>query len=178
MKALITKGCMTNHGGIVQEAESSFLVEGIPVHLEGMRHFCPKCKAMVSAQSSGRGFLQAAGRTIIMAGDKATCGASYMPNQSLVLRADGTGSGASDSSSAVSNFINSNSPVFDEQSVAEFHFAEGMLYFIETQEGKTFNGVIGTDGKLPRVTTEGQGSYQLFLGEAAIEKSQGDSDAS
>ena len=42
MKALITKGCHTDHGGIVQEADNTFLVEGIPVHVEGMRHYCPK----------------------------------------------------------------------------------------------------------------------------------------
>lgn len=39
MKALITKGCHTDHGGIVQEADNIFLVEGIPVHVEGMRLF-------------------------------------------------------------------------------------------------------------------------------------------
>lgn len=174
MKALITKGCMTDHGGIIQEADTTFLVEGIPVHLEGMKHFCPKCKTMVAAQSSGKGFLMSSGRTIIMAGDKATCGATYMPNQSLAVRDAGAGSGAGSSAgaAAVSNFINSASAkIFDEQVVAQFSFAEGMPYFIETAEGETFKGTIGADGKLPRVATQEQGSYSLYLGEEAIERS-------
>lgn len=32
MKALIIKGCPTDHDGIVQEADHTFLIEGIPVH--------------------------------------------------------------------------------------------------------------------------------------------------
>lgn len=172
MKALITKGCHTDHGGIVQESENSFLVEGIPVHIEGMKHFCPKCQAMVSAQSSGRGFLQAAGRTIIMAGDKATCGATYKPNQNLVLREVGSSSGSSVSETAVSNFINSGTTkIFDEQVAAHFSFAEGMPYFIETNDGRTYQGTIGADGRLPRIEDVEQGSYSLYLGEEALERS-------
>lgn len=172
MKALITKGCMTDHGGIIQESDNTFLIENIPVHTEGMKHFCPKCKMMVSAQSLGKGFLMASGRTIIMAGDKATCGATYMPNQNLVVRAAGTGSAASANSSAISNFINSETAkIFDEQIVAQFSFAEGMPYFIETAEGETFQGIVGADGKLPRVATQEQGSYSLYLGEEALERS-------
>lgn len=174
MKALITKGCMTDHGGLIQVVDNTFLVEGIPVHLEGMKHFCPKCKSMVSAQSSGCGFLMSSNRTIIMAGDKATCGATYMPNQSLAVREAGTGSGAGSSASAaaVSNFINSESAkLFDEQIVAQFSFAEGMPYFIETEEGEIVKGIIGADGKLPRVATREQGAYSLYLGEEALERS-------
>ncbi len=174
MKALITKGCHTDHGGIVQEADNTFLVEGIPVHVEGMRHYCPKCQVMATAQSSGKGFLMAGTRTIIMAGDKATCGATFFPNQSLVVRDNGIGAGAN-SSSAVSNFLNTNSPqVFDEQVAAEFSFAEGMPYLIETAEGKIFQGTIGADGKLPRIETEGHASYKLYLGEEALTKRGGD----
>lgn len=47
MNPFITKGCMTNHGGIVVEADDSFIVDGKGVHLEGMKHFCPKCKRLL-----------------------------------------------------------------------------------------------------------------------------------
>lgn len=174
MKALITRGCQTDHGGIVQEADNSYLIEGVPVHLEGMKHFCPKCKVMSVAQSSGRGFLMVGSKTIIMAGDKSTCGSTYLPNQSLVFRDVGTGTSGSTSVSAISNFLNSNNTqVFDEQVVAEFSFAEGMPYFIETESGKTYEGVIGEDGKLPRIETEGSEAYSLYLGEEAIVKGEG-----
>lgn len=39
MKALITVGCKTDHGGIIILGDSSFLVEGKAVHLDGMTHF-------------------------------------------------------------------------------------------------------------------------------------------
>ncbi|WP_325780674.1 PAAR domain-containing protein [Acinetobacter vivianii] len=173
MKALITKGCVTDHGGIVQESDNTYLINGIPVHLEGMKHFCPKCQIMVSTQSSSKGFLMSSNRTIIMAGDKATCGATYLPNQSLVVRDAGVGS-STHSSSVLSNFLNTSSPqVFDEQVAAEFSFAEGMPYLIETTEGKIYQGTIGSDGRLPRIETEGHASYKLYLGEEALTKRGG-----
>lgn len=139
MKALITRGCFTDHGGVVMEADNTFLVEGIPVHLEGMKHFCPKCKTVVTTMSSGRGFLMVGSQTIIMAGDMATCGATFFAQQSLVVRDNGGGS-----NQLSSNSLNATSPqVFDEQIVTKFHFAEGMPYFIETVDGKTLKGTIG-----------------------------------
>lgn len=44
MKALITVGCTTDHGGIIELGNSSFKVDGKAVHLDGMTHYCPKCK--------------------------------------------------------------------------------------------------------------------------------------
>ena len=46
MQAFITKGCFTNHGGKIIEGDDSWLVDGKGVHLEGMGHFCPKCKKL------------------------------------------------------------------------------------------------------------------------------------
>ncbi|AMW78104.1 hypothetical protein AMD27_03820 [Acinetobacter sp. TGL-Y2] len=100
MKALITIGCKTDHGGIVVEADSSFLVEGKSVHLEGMKHVCPKCKKSVSAISLGKGFLTVGSKTIIMAGDKTTCGATFLPQQNLVVRANGSGLGKANAASS------------------------------------------------------------------------------
>lgn len=51
-----------------------------------MKHVCPKCKKTVSAISLGRGFLTVGSKTIIMAGDKTTCGATFLPQQNLVVR--------------------------------------------------------------------------------------------
>ena len=97
MKPLITIGCKTDHCGIVVEADTSFLVEGKAVHVEGMRHVCPKCKKTVSAISSGKGFLTVNSKTIIMAGDKASCGATFLPQQSIAVRTNGSGSGSGSS---------------------------------------------------------------------------------
>ena len=39
MKALITVGCKTDHGGIIVLVDSSFLAEGKAVHLDCITHF-------------------------------------------------------------------------------------------------------------------------------------------
>lgn len=100
MKALITIGCKTSHGGIVSEAEPTFLVDGKAVHLEGMKHFCPKCRTTVSAISSGKGFLTVGSKTIIMAGDFTSCGATFLPQQNLAVRTNGTGSASNGGSNS------------------------------------------------------------------------------
>ena len=59
---------------------------------------------------------------------------------------------------------------FDEQDSTQFNVAEAMPYFIETESGKTYQGTVDSDGKLPRVETEREGAYLLYLGEEAIIK--------
>lgn len=49
MQAFITKGCFTDHGGQILEGDDSWIVDGKGVHLEGMVHYCPKCKVMSKA---------------------------------------------------------------------------------------------------------------------------------
>ena len=46
LQALITRGCKTDHGGIILDATNTFVIDGIGVHLEGMTHYCPKCKIL------------------------------------------------------------------------------------------------------------------------------------
>ena len=101
MQAFITKGCFTNHGGKIIEGDDSWLVDGKGVHLEGMGHFCPKCKVVSKALATQRGFIQVNGRNPIVAGDTATCGAKYMKISDLAVRSGGSGSASS--SNQVSN---------------------------------------------------------------------------
>ena len=83
-KALVTIGSMTNHGGIVSECDTTFIINGIAVHLNGMKHFCPKCKTVVSAIASDQTTI-VNGRAVVLAGDKTTCGAIFLGNQHLVI---------------------------------------------------------------------------------------------
>ncbi len=41
LQALITRGCKTDHGGIILEVTDTFVIEGVGVHLKGMTHYCP-----------------------------------------------------------------------------------------------------------------------------------------
>ena len=168
MQAFITKGCMTDHGGIIQQGEDSWQVEGKGAHLEGMTHYCPRCKVMSKAIGSERGFIQVNGKNIIVAGDTSTCGAKFLKNQDLAVRDRGVGSGVK-SNQIVDKILNKEQ-FFDEQVSAQFNFSEGMPYFIETDSGKNYQGTVGSDGKLPRIETETEGAYLLYLGEEAIIK--------
>lgn len=56
MQALITIGCMIDHGGMIVLGDSSFLVEGKAVHLDGMTHYCPKCRVQSRVIASNQGF--------------------------------------------------------------------------------------------------------------------------
>ncbi len=83
-QSLISMGSRTSHGGIVSECDPSFIINGIAVHLHGMQHYCPKCKTVVSAVASKQSTV-VKGRGVVIAGDKTTCGASFLGNQFLVV---------------------------------------------------------------------------------------------
>ena len=103
MKPAIVIGNTTDHGGIVSTGDSTYLIDGKAAHVEGMTHFCPKCKVMVPALSSSP-LVVINGRAIIVAGDKASCGATFLPSQSLWVRDQGSSSG-SGSSTTNDNFV-------------------------------------------------------------------------
>lgn len=85
-KALVTLGSQTSHGGVVSECENTFTISGIAVHLNGMKHFCPKCNVMTAAIASNQTTV-VKGRAVVIAGDQTSCGAIFMPNQNLVVSA-------------------------------------------------------------------------------------------
>ena len=103
MKPAIVIGNTTDHGGRVSTGDSTHLIDGKAAHVEGMTHFCPKCKVMVTALSSSP-LVVINGRAIIVAGDKASCGATFLPSQSLWVRDQGSSSG-SGSSTTNDNFV-------------------------------------------------------------------------
>jgi uncharacterized Zn-binding protein involved in type VI secretion len=83
-KSLVTMGSSTSHGGILSECENTFIINGIAVHLHGMKHYCPKCQAVVSAIAVDQSTV-VQGRGVVLAGDKTTCGATFLGNQTLVF---------------------------------------------------------------------------------------------
>lgn len=95
MKAFITVGCKTDHGGIILLGDSSYIVEGKAVHLDGMTHYCPKCQIQSKAIGSNRGFITVNGKSIIVADDTSTCGAKFLKISDLVVMDNGAGLGIS-----------------------------------------------------------------------------------
>lgn len=110
MKALITVGCTTDHGGYIILGDSSFIVDGKAVHLDGMTHYCPKCQMQSKAIASNQGFMTVGGKSIIAAGDLSTCGAKYIKISDLAVMANGSSSG-----NAKASFKNTATSVFVPQ---------------------------------------------------------------
>lgn len=107
MQATITIGDKTTHGGIVIEADNNFIVQGKATHLNGMKHYCPKCNTIVTAIASNS-LVVINGKAMIVAGDKTTCGATFISSQNLVVKASGSVSGLNRSNSLTPTSQNSN----------------------------------------------------------------------
>lgn len=159
MKQLITVGSKTTHGATISNGDFSFLIEGKAVHLEGMTHYCPLCKTTSTAISSGKGFMMVGDKTIIMANDKATCGASFIPSQNLVLRVSGSGGSSANNLlnlvSAVSNLFDSSS--FSESFVLVDRVTNEILantaYKIHRANGDIEEGITDNEGKTKKITS-------------------------
>ncbi len=100
MKALITVGCKTDHGGIIVLGDSSFLVEGKAAHLDGMTHYCPKCRVQSHAIASNQGFVIVGGKSIVAVGDTSSCGSKYLKISDLAVISNGSGSSKTISNNA------------------------------------------------------------------------------
>lgn len=88
MSAFIEVGSTTTHGGVVQEGESFFLLDGKPIHLEGMQHYCPQCKTMAYAIASSA-HMVINGKSAIVENDFTSCGARFITTQRLMVRDGG-----------------------------------------------------------------------------------------
>lgn len=82
---------MTDHGAVISIGDSSFMVDGKAVHLDGMTHFCPKCKVQSKAIASNQGFMVVGSRSIVAVGDKSTCGSKYLKISDLAVMSNGSG---------------------------------------------------------------------------------------
>lgn len=154
MQATITIGDKTTHGGVVTEVDHTFVIQGKASHLQGMKHFCPKCKTMVSAIASNH-LVVINGKAMIVAGDKTTCGATFFSTQSLVGKSQGVGNNSSIqnnfSSSPATNFLTENTDLFK----AQFEFKDELngaplseyFYILTLPNGEKIENFTGSDGK-------------------------------
>lgn len=152
MQAVITIGDKTTHGGIVTEVDNTFVIQGKASHLQGMKHFCPKCKTIVTAIASNN-LVVINGKAMIVAGDKTTCGATFLPSQNLV----GKQNGGINSSILSYNSTTSNNSFMDSQQVytAQFEFKNetsrdplsNYFYILTLPNGEKIENFTGSDGK-------------------------------
>jgi uncharacterized Zn-binding protein involved in type VI secretion len=57
---------------------------------------------------------------------------------------------------------------YDEQIRLQAPQAEGVPYFVETRDGRTFSGRVGAGGLLPRIETYGEDEYTAVWGDEAL----------
>jgi len=169
MQAFITKGCSTDHGGQILEGDDSWIVEGKGVHLEGMTHYCPKCKVMSKAIATERGFLLVNGRNMIVAGDKSTCGAKYIKISDLAVRDRGTGTSSTSysSSSQSVNKVKKYSGQYQLINEVDGTSYKNVKYIISYKDGRKVEGVTDENGMTGKLeSTESAENIEIKLFEA------------
>jgi hypothetical protein len=62
---------------------------------------------------------------------------------------------------------------YDEQPQLVAPPIEGMPYYVETMDGRTFHGHLGADGLLPRIDTLNEDEYSVYWGDEALAKMDG-----
>ncbi len=160
MKALITIGCKTDHGGIIILGDPSFLVEGKAVHLDGMTHFCPKCKVQSRAIASNQGFMIVGGKSIVAAGDTSSCGSKYLKISDLAVMDNGSGrvnSNLNPIAAQRNSFVDDESNFYDEQIQLENTNGEpyaNVEYIVTFEDGSICKGVTDNNGNTERLKTK------------------------
>jgi hypothetical protein len=62
---------------------------------------------------------------------------------------------------------------YDEKTQLLSSPIEGVPYYIETTDGRTFSGRTETDGSLPRIDTYGEDEYVVYWGDEALARMGG-----
>ena len=165
MQAFITKGCFTDHGGKIIQGDDSWLVDGKAAHLEGMTHYCPKCKVLSRAIASENGFMQVNGKNLIVAGDLSSCGSKYIKISDLAVRSRGSG--------LLSNLHNLvNKLKFDERiQLIDKDDDEPLVnvpyYLKNSKTGEIVaQGITDHNGYSERFYTEKSKDIDIYIGEA------------
>ncbi len=101
------------------------------------------------------------GKHPIAGGDKTTCGATFIPNQNLLVRERTTGASSSSQNSA---------KVYDEQIIAvdeDGQILSNISYYIEAPNGEVYKGKTDSSGKCPRIKTSNVDQLKIWLGDDA-----------
>ncbi|MCU4352784.1 PAAR domain-containing protein [Acinetobacter ursingii] len=155
MKALITVGCMTDHGGMIILGDFSFLVEGKAVHLDGMTHYCPRCKVQSRAIASNQGIMIVGGKSIVAVSDTSTCGSKYLKISDLAVMNNGI-SNSKIVSNNTNSFVSEPKPKYGQRFLLQDQITNEPLanvcYEIH-QNGEIIHGTTDKDGYTKLITS-------------------------
>lgn len=164
-------------GGTVVEGVPTGTSQGVPYSFQGARMACRKNCVI----AEGYPLSTFDGRSQVLHGMVTSNGC---PLQSTLNDIDGVGN---DSGEAVAeqHFLNadgfragvkkpsSHQDTYDEQPNLVAPPIEGVPYFVETMDGRTFSGRTAADGLLPRIDTYGEDEYTVLWGDDALAKMEG-----
>lgn len=178
---MIRLGDPTSHGGQVVSATSNFVMFDKQVARIGDSVKCPKKGHGVCTIVEGDPTWTIDGRNVALEGHKTSCGAvliSTLPNvmrnyQGIGKASSGTGI-ASAASGAATVAQKNSAKQYDEMGQLEGEGNTdliGLPYFIEVFDGRTFDGRVGEDGKMPRIFTEIEDEFTVYWGDEALAKS-------
>ncbi len=154
MQAFITRGCSTDHGGKIIEGEDSWLVEGRAVHLEGMTHYCPKCKILSKAIGTERGFILIQGKNPIVHGDRSSCGSKYIKISDLAGR--DAGKDHTSSQLKLSQQKNGYSAQYQLINELDGTVYKNVKYKITYDDGHIVEGITDNDGMTEKLNSRDQ----------------------
>lgn len=174
----IRYGDKTACGGTVVEGDQTCTSHGRAYSFQGARIACRKNCVIVE------GFPRSTltnGRAQVIHGMTTSGGC---PCYSTLNDIDGVGNEGGETI-AEKHFLNADgywAPVrapeshedpYDEQPHLVAPPIEGVPYYIETMDGRTFSGRTGADGLLPRIDTYGEDEYAVCWGDEALAKMEG-----
>lgn len=174
----IREGDQAACGGKVVEGDPRVISMGRAFSFEGARMACSK--NCVIAEGFARSTLTN-GRSKVIHGMKTSGGC---PLQSTLNDIDGI---ANEEREAVPTvfFVNADCEWtavkddqtqegrYDEQTKLNAPPIDGLPYYIETTDGRTFSGRTAADGLLPRIDTYGKDEYKVYWGDEALTKMDG-----
>lgn len=158
----------TDHGGFIPATQMRSSQMGNRFVCAGDGHYCPKCQCWSKVIKSHDHVLFD-GKAVAYAGDKLTCGAKILPQQSHVVGDSGRqGSTELSSLGLRNNFIKKE--IFDEQIqvVLNNSFSSlfsGLYYKLKVGE-QVIEGTLDSDGKTSRFETnssEQVSEFELFF---------------
>ena len=171
----IRSGAKTTAGGTVRASITWYKLDGVPLACEGDRVDCPACGT--------EGLIQCVrprlpdhlnGKQFALSEDLCICNCNPPPKliadqtvkfHMLLLASEApaqqTGSAAAHLAMQL---------IYDEQPRLVAPPIEGLPYFVETRDGRTFSGRAGPGGLLPRIETTSEDEYTILWGDEALAK--------
>ncbi|CAJ0718933.1 hypothetical protein LMG6871_02630 [Ralstonia edaphis] len=179
--ALLNGGTVLPYTG----PQCTFGSAGHQVALIAGRAYCEACKSVgIIAKAGGPRRMEFMGE-VALDGDEVLCKCPTPQRIVAVLAGDawyedmGGGERASHAATTgdphAAAASRGASASHDEQTHLVSPHLEGVPYYIETSDGRTFSGRAPADGALPRVVTQGEEEYTVFWGDEALAKQAGES---